>query len=160
MLGQELEVRWNPGISTLSERREELTFFFLSHTTSWRNTDPLRGINQDDSDAHVFLCQGKGKDLPRVEGSRRLRRNLYHYHCNVLSLVRYSGNGTNSSCTIFGTLQCQYRRYAGGLNDCNKTTRAPGEEVGMFPTVTVPHDQNMQKTLGSVSPPINLSVMC
>lgn len=158
MLGQELEVQWNTGVTTFSQRREEL-IFFLSHTTSWRSTDPLLGINQDDSDTYCVPLQGKGRALPRVQGSKRLRRNLYHYHCNVLSLVHYSGNGTNSSCTIFGTYSANTEKYAGGLNDCNNTTRAPGEEVGMFATVTVPHEQNMPITLGSVSPPLNLSVM-
>lgn len=96
MLGQELEAQWDPGISTLSQRREELIFFFLSHP-SWRSADPLLGINQDDIDARVFLCQGKGKDLPRVQGS------------------------------------ADTERYAGSLNDCNKTAWAPGAEVGGLP---------------------------
>lgn len=73
--------------SALRLRAENQSIFSLSHRTPWRSRDPLVSINQHDDDAYVFLCQGKGKHLPRVQGSRRLRRNLCHCHCNLLSAV-------------------------------------------------------------------------
>lgn len=50
-------------------------------------------------------------------------------------------------------------RYAGSPSDCKKPARSPGEEVGLFATVTVPQDQKIQKILGGVAPSVNLSVM-
>lgn len=72
--------------SALWHRGERIRAFFLSHTLK-EHKPTLVSINQhdDDDDAHVFLCQGKGKQLPGVQGSGRLRRNLCH--CNMLPVV-------------------------------------------------------------------------